>query len=113
MRTSPLDAVLCILLSHALSQVHRQGHLGDEVDGIKGDAVELLGDDDGCRKRSVPCGHLVRQRDLVVCAVVTSVTTRHLFIMSRVPRFSNHDLLLVVVFLLCFFMWELADVGTG
>ena len=24
------------------SQVHRQGDLGDEVDGMKGDAVELL-----------------------------------------------------------------------
>ena len=31
---------------------------GDEVDGIKGDAVKFPGDDDGCRKRGVPCGHL-------------------------------------------------------
>ena len=31
-----------------------------EVDGIKGDAVEFLGGDDGCRKRGVPCGHLAR-----------------------------------------------------
>ena len=31
-------------------------------------------------------------------------------VVSYVPRFSIHDLLLVVVFLLCFFMWELADV---
>ena len=30
-----LDVVLCSLLSHALSQVHRQGDVGDEVDGVK------------------------------------------------------------------------------
>ena len=80
-------------------------------------------------------------RDLVVRAVVTFVTTRQSLhrwllggigdvfeivtslndagvltmstLVSCVPRFSNHDLLLVVVFLWCFFMWELADVGTG
>ena len=40
-----------VLLFYALSQVHRQGDLGDEVDGIKGDAVKFLGDDDGCRMR--------------------------------------------------------------
>ena len=57
---SPLDVVLSSLLSHALSQVRRQGDLGDEVDGIKGDAVKFLGDDDGCRKRGVPSGHLAR-----------------------------------------------------
>ena len=34
-------------------------------------------------------------------------------LVSCVPRFSHHDLLLFVVFLLCFFMCELADVGTG
>ena len=33
-------------LSHALSQVHRKGDLGDEVDGMKGDTVKLLSDDD-------------------------------------------------------------------
>ena len=33
---------------------------GDEVDGIKGDAVKFPGDDDGCRKRGVHCGHLAR-----------------------------------------------------
>ena len=32
---------------------------------------------------------------------------------SCVSRTTFHDLLLVVVFLLCFFMRELADVGTG
>ena len=42
------------------AQVHRQGDLGDEVDGIKGDAVKFLGDDDACRKQGVPCGHLAR-----------------------------------------------------
>ena len=60
MWTFPLDAVLCSLLSRARSQVHRQGDLGDEVDGIKGDAVKFSGDDDGCLKRGVPCGHLAR-----------------------------------------------------
>ena len=33
---SPLDVVLCSLLSHALSQVHRWGDLGDEVESKKG-----------------------------------------------------------------------------
>ena len=47
MWTSPLDVVLCFLPSHAKSHVHRQGDLGQEVDGMKGDAVELLEDDDG------------------------------------------------------------------
>ena len=56
----PLDVVLRSLLSHDLSQVHRQGDLGHEVDGMKGDAVELLDDDDGCPERGVPCGHLAR-----------------------------------------------------
>ena len=37
-----------------VAQVHRQGGLGDEVDGIKGDAVKSSADDDGCRKRGVP-----------------------------------------------------------
>ena len=60
MWTSPLDVVLCSLLSHAVSQVRRQGDLGDEVGGIKGETVELLDDDDGCRKRGVPSGHLAR-----------------------------------------------------
>ena len=31
-------------------------------------------------------------------------------LVSCVQRFSIHDLLLVVVFLLCFFMWEPVDV---
>ena len=43
-----------VALFYALSQVRRQGDLGGEVDGIKGDAVKFLGDDDGCRKRGVP-----------------------------------------------------------
>ena len=34
-----LDVVLCSLLSNALSQVHRQGDVGEEVDGVK---VEML-----------------------------------------------------------------------
>ena len=38
-------------LCHALSQVHRQGDLGDEVDGMKDDTVELLDDDDGWPER--------------------------------------------------------------
>ena len=38
-----------------LSQVHRKGDLGDEADGMKGDTVELLDDDDGCPERPVVC----------------------------------------------------------
>ena len=38
---------LCSVLSHAPSQVHRQGDLCDEVDGMEGDAVELLDDERG------------------------------------------------------------------
>ena len=34
-------------LSRDLSQVQRKGELGDEVDGMKGDAAELLNGDDG------------------------------------------------------------------
>ena len=34
-------------------------------------------------------------------------------LVSRVQRLSIHDLPPVVVFLLRFFLWELADVGTG
>ena len=47
---------------HAPSPVHRQGDLGHEVDGMKGDTIKLLSDDDGNRKRGVPCGHLARRR---------------------------------------------------
>ena len=47
-------------LSHVPSPLHRQGDLGDEVDGMKGDTIKLLSDDDGNRKRGVPCGHLAR-----------------------------------------------------
>ena len=38
------------------SQVHRKGDLGDEVDGAKGDTVELLNGDDGRPKRGELCG---------------------------------------------------------
>ena len=48
-------------LSHAVSVVYREGDLGDEVDGRKRDTIKLLSDDDGSRKRGVPCGHLARQ----------------------------------------------------
>ena len=48
------------LVSHDLSQVHRKGDLGDEVDDMKGDTVMLPNGDDGSRKRGVPCGHLAR-----------------------------------------------------
>ena len=34
-------------LSHAPSTVHRQGDLGDEVDGTKRDTIRVLSDDDG------------------------------------------------------------------
>ena len=47
-------------LPHAPSLVHRQGDLGDEVDGMKGDTIKFLSDDDGNRKRGAPCGHLAR-----------------------------------------------------
>ena len=46
---SPLDVVLCSLLCHALSQVHRQGDLGDEVDGHQGRRRQALG-----RRRCLP-----------------------------------------------------------
>ena len=38
-------------LSHAPSQVHRKGDLGDEVDGMKGDTIKLLSGDDDRPKR--------------------------------------------------------------
>ena len=47
-------------LSHAPSPVHRQGDLGDEVDGMQGDTIKLRRDDDGSRKRGVSCVHLAR-----------------------------------------------------
>ena len=47
-------------LPHAPSLVHRQGDLGDEVDGMKGDTIKFLSDDDGNRKRGAPCGYLAR-----------------------------------------------------
>ena len=34
-----------------MTQVHRKGDFGDEVDGMKGVAVELLNGDDGRPKR--------------------------------------------------------------
>ena len=46
--------------SQALSQVHRKGDLGDEVDGMKGDTTRLLSDKNGNCKRGVLCGHLER-----------------------------------------------------
>ena len=69
-RGEPCDSLqfACSVLSieavdplHALSQVHWQGALDDGVDGMKGDTIKLLSDDDGSRKRGVPCGHLARQ----------------------------------------------------
>ena len=38
--------------SDAPSQVHWQGEFGDEVDGMKGDTMKLLNDDDDRPKRS-------------------------------------------------------------
>ena len=55
------------LVSHHLSQVHRKGDLGDEVDGMKGDAIMLLNGDDGSRKRGVPRGISQDVCDLEVC----------------------------------------------
>ena len=81
------------LLSRDLSQVHRKGDLGDEVDGMKRKRRRRL--------KRVP-------EDFERCRCAHDV---HFF--SWVQRFSFHDLPLVVVFLLCFFMWELAGVGTG
>ena len=44
--TPSFVVVLCSLfLSHAQSPVHRQGDLGDEVDGLNGDTIKLLSDD--------------------------------------------------------------------
>ena len=57
----PLSMWCCVpFCPMPLSQVHRQADLGDEEDGSKGDAVKFLGDEDGCRKRGVLCGHLAR-----------------------------------------------------
>ena len=54
------------LLSHDLSQVHGKGDLGDEVDGVKGDAIELLNDDDGRPTNGALCGsHDSRSRSAV------------------------------------------------
>ena len=41
-------------LSHALSQVHCKGDLGDDVDGMKGDTVKFLSDDADRTKRGAP-----------------------------------------------------------
>ena len=49
------------MLSRALPHVNRKGDLGDEADGMKGDTIKLLSDDDGNRKRGVPCRHLAGQ----------------------------------------------------
>ena len=64
-------------LSHALSPVHLQGDLGDEADGMKGDTIKLLSDDDGSRKRGVPCGHLERHisQDSLCFQVVSAGTS--------------------------------------
>ena len=71
--------------------------------------------DDGSRKRGL---RLLGGSDdvagngfskLLNVAGVLMVST----LVSCVQRFSMHDLLLVVVFLVCFFMRELADVGIG
>ena len=79
------------LVSHDLSQVHRRGDLGDEVDGMN-------------RKR--------RRRLQRVPEAFERCRRAH-DVHSCFVFFSIHDLLMVVVFLLCFFTWELADVGTG
>ena len=60
-RRSTRCGVVFPFLFHAPSQVHRKGDLGEEADGTKGDTIKLLSDDDGSRKRGVPCGHLARQ----------------------------------------------------
>ena len=53
----PLIVVaLCLLCPMPPSQVHRQGGLGDEVNGMKGDTIKLLNEDDGRSKRGVLCG---------------------------------------------------------
>ena len=65
--SSPRRGVVPFFLSHTLSPVHRQGDLGDEADGMKGDTIKLRSDDDGNRKRGVPCGHLARQSSFSGC----------------------------------------------
>ena len=56
-----VDSLLVVVLrSPFLPHVHRKGDLGDEVDGMKGDTIKSFSNDDGSRKRGVPCGHLSR-----------------------------------------------------
>ena len=56
------------LVSHDLSQVHGNCDLGDEVDGMKGTAAELLNGDDG-RPKS---GELWNSRKTIVstCGII-------------------------------------------
>ena len=61
-RRSTRCGVVFPFLFHAPAQVHRKGDLGDESDGLKGDTIKLLSDDDGSRKRGVSRKtHVTRQ----------------------------------------------------
>ena len=101
----------------------------------KGDAVELLGDDDGCPKRGAPCGTSGKTHVTSWCVLsVTSATTQAIsslwllggngdvgeivkslndsgvLMMSTLVFLCDHVSQITirfwfVVFLLCFFMW--------
>ena len=90
---SPLDVVLCSILSHALSQVHRQDDHGDEVDGMKIDTVELLDDDDGRERRALELSQDTCGRG-DVGEIVKSLNDAGVLTMSTlvscVPCVSNH-----------------------
>ena len=86
---------------------------------MKGDTIMLLNGDDGSRKRGL---RLLGGNDDVagngfpkLLNVAGVLMTSSL--VSCVQRFSIHDLLLVVVFLLCFCgkwrMWEPVDITRG
>ena len=86
---------------------------------MKGDTIMLLNGDDGSRKRGL---RLLGGNDDVAgngfpklferCSVLMTSS-----LVSCVQRFSIHDLLLVVVFVLCFCgkwrMWEPVDITRG
>ena len=51
-RRSTRCGVVFPLLFHAPPQVDRKGDIGDESDGMKGDTIKLLSDDDGSQDTS-------------------------------------------------------------
>ena len=106
-----------------ITQLHGQGDRGDEVDGMSGNAVELLDDDDGCAERGTHWNSRKTHVTPCVCCcyfrynqavslrlhggsgdvgeIVKSLNDAGLLAMSTlvscVPRVSNDFSLLVVV----------------